>query len=173
MAKLSFMNVIFEYKASDLTQYYRIQYFDKNNREIKNPEIPYGLKSSGIIVENEFWPKGWETKGLLHKASCFSPKHNEFRYYYSDDKATHYIIENSLSNNDWIHSWKYTKLYDRTFWKNVANGFWWVKKAECYFSLEPKEEEFRRGKILYFTKIEPSYNQTWERRWYQVRISSF
>ncbi len=80
MAKLSFMNVIFEYKASDLTQYYRIQYFDENNREIKNPEIPYGLKKSGIISKYKFWPKGWETKGLLHKASAFSPKDNEFMH---------------------------------------------------------------------------------------------
>jgi hypothetical protein len=51
------MNIIVENKARDLTQYYRIQYFDENNREIKNPEIPYGLKNSGITNDNEFYQK--------------------------------------------------------------------------------------------------------------------
>ena len=42
------MSVIFEYKASDLTQYYRIQYFDENNKEIKK------IFNMGKITEENF-----------------------------------------------------------------------------------------------------------------------
>jgi len=95
------MSVTFEYKASDLTQYYRIQYFDENNKEIKNPEIPYGLKDFGLITENDFWPIYWGNKGLTHKATAFWPKHNKIIYNYNIFK-TNYHFENSLSDDNWI-----------------------------------------------------------------------
>jgi hypothetical protein len=156
MAKLSFMNVIFEYKASDLTQYYRIQYFDRNNKVIKNPEIPYGLKKSGIISENEFWPKDWETEGRTHKASVFSPKNNEFCYYYNINDMSYYMT-NSLSKNHWTHSWKYSikNLPDNG---QVITAFWWIKTEEIYYLLEPRGEKFRIGKIYYHTKSKHSRN---------------
>jgi hypothetical protein len=84
MAKLAFMSVIFEYKANDLTQHtYRIECFDYYNKKIKYPQITYGLKHSGIITENEFWPKDWGNKCLIHKSSAFWPKRKTFYYYYN------------------------------------------------------------------------------------------
>jgi len=167
MAKLSFMNVIFEYKASDLTQYYRIQYFDKNNREIKNPKIPYGLKASGIIVENEFWPKGWETKGLLHKASAFSPKDNEFMYYYYI-KETRYLITNRLSKDNWTHSWRYS-IKNITDYADAITAFWSIKTEQIYFSFEKRKGKSRIGRIYFLKTINPKNNS---REWYWFPVST-
>jgi hypothetical protein len=172
MAKLSFMNVIFEYKASDLTQYYRIQYFDKNNREIKNPEIPYGLKSSGIISENEFWPKHYtfDTKGCLHRASVFSPKNNEFYYYYNLNETDKLLIENSLSNDNWTHSWKYTThtIINPEYSENVITAFWWIKTEQIYFSIEEIKEKSRIGKINFIRKLNAQNNT---RKWFWFPVS--
>jgi chloramphenicol O-acetyltransferase len=51
------MNIIVEYKARDLTQYYRIQYFDENNREIKIPKFLTVQKIQVLLMIMNFTKK--------------------------------------------------------------------------------------------------------------------
>jgi hypothetical protein len=145
------MSVTFEYKASDLTQYYRIQYIDENNKEIKNPEIPYGLKDFDLITENELWPIYWGNKGLTHKATAFWPKHNRIYYYYNISK-TNYYFENSLSDDNWIKYKLAGKhlIPDRDVNWDFITAFWWIKTDEIYFVFEENKETPRIGRIYFF-----------------------
>ncbi len=142
------MSVTFEYKASDLTQYYRIQYFDENNKKIKNPEIPYGLKDFGLITENEFWPIYWGNKGLTHKATAFWPKHNEIFYYYNISK-TKYYFENSLSDDNWIQVGSTDLKSGKDVNWDFITAFWWIMTDEIYFVVEINKETPRIGRIYF------------------------
>jgi hypothetical protein len=146
------MSVTFKYKASDLTQYYRIQYFDENNKEIKNPEIPYGLKDFGLITENEFWPIYWGNKGLTHKATAFWPKHNKIFYGYNIFK-TIYHFENSLSDDNWIQLPNTFLISGKDSNWDFITAFWWIKTDEVYHVVEENKENPRIGKIYFIGSI--------------------
>jgi hypothetical protein len=141
MAKLAFMSVIFEYKASDLSQYYRIEYFDEINKKIKNPEIPYGLKNFGPITENGFWPPTWGTTLRTHKAAAFWPKYNEIYYFYNIDETEYNnLYTKRLTDNNWTDSWRYYIFNkDKTYWYKkyrpltpITTAFWWIKDDRIY-----------------------------------------
>jgi hypothetical protein len=154
MAKLAFMSVIFEYKASDLSQYYRIQYFDENNKKIKNPEIPYGLKDFGPINENEFWPHNWGTRLRTHKPAAFWPKYHEIYYFYNIEEMKYKYIKR-LTDNNWKNSWRYY-IKNETYWYDedepstpITTAFWWIKYDRIYTTSELLSDP-RIARVLIF-----------------------
>jgi hypothetical protein len=161
------MSVTFEYKASDLTQYYRIQFFDENNNVIKYAEIPYGLKDFGLITKNEFWPIYWGNKGLTHKTTAFWPKHNQIIYNYNISK-TNYYFEKTLSDDNWIQ-WRFIDLiYNKDVNWDFITAFWWIKTDEIYFVVEKNKETPRIGRIHYLV---PKNIDKYEKEWLYFPVS--
>jgi len=110
--KLDFMRTQFGYTKNNKLQVYWILFFDQNNQLIKDREIPYGLKSSAYIYNNEFWPNGFGDQNQTHKSSAFWPKEYYFLYIINGKtpKENAFLATNSLLNYNWSNSWTYTTL---------------------------------------------------------------
>jgi hypothetical protein len=151
MKELNNIRIIFLYETFNKIQFHLIKFINfTNDKAIKpKPKLPYSLKEFDNITE-DFWPKGWATKGQTHKPAAFWPKLYYFIHIINGKtpKDNAVLATNSLLNKDWTNSWIRTEIKG---FKGMqfTSAFWWKKSDSIYVVIENKTDN-RQGFVYEF-----------------------